>query len=498
VQPFGHVIASFLVLSVLATPAAAQELTETEVVSRLLERNPSFRASLADRVAARASARTASGGRVPVLTTTASGTHNESIVNSGTRILPNAADRIAFTSSLAYTTNWGLAVTFSLDGGFGSRTASNFGSPTPVNIGFSYDATAALSLRQPLLRGAGEDSVLGAYLEAESGASHAEASAEAELSQLLSDALSAHWELWYATRALEVQESALELSTRQVSDADLRAHELGTIAPTEVLRLSVELTSIRRALASAESALATQAITIGRLLGLSPEEASPLRALPQTPIMEAPPSLASLLDGATERSANLRALEADVETARIVMARARDAAEVRLDLTGEVGAGVLFNDTTLSAGTLPNDRPAVSAMIGLELEAPMGPSAASAERDRADAQLEGAEARLEAGRGELAAQVATLHTELLRALRDVTLAQEAADASHALAEAERARFELGLNEAYDIVQAQQSEREALLSHLRAVADFATARIELEHRTGALLTALGVSLPEVPR
>lgn len=489
-----------MVVSVLAVacPVTAQELNESEVISRVLENNPSFRASLADRVASRASVRSASGGRAPVLTTTATGTHNESIVNSGTRILPNAADRISFTSSLAYTTNWGLAVSFSLDGGFGSRTASNFGSPTPVNIGFSYDATAALSLRQPLLRGAGEDAVLGAYLEAESGASSAEASAEAALSQLLSDALSAHWELWYATRALDVQQSALELGTRQVTEADLRANALGTIAPTEVLRLSVELASIRRAFASAESALATQAIAVGRLLGLGPEDASPLRALPETPAMDEPLDLASLLAGATDRSATLRALEADVETARIVLSRARDAAEVRLDLTGEVGAGVLFNDTTLAAGTLPNDRPAISAMIGLELEAPMGPSAASAERERAEAQVEGTEARLEAGRAELAAQVATLHTELLRALRDVTLAQEAADASHALAEAERARFELGLNEAYDIVQAQQSEREALLSHLRAVADFATARIELEHRTGALLPALGVSLPEVSR
>lgn len=479
-----------------AAPARAQDVGERDVIARVLERNPSYRASLADRRAIRSALRGAEGDRTATFTASATGGYTERITNTAAGVAGTTEERIAFATGLAYTTSWGLGVTFDIEGGVGWRAVNRDPSTTMIfQIGPSYDTTATLGLRQPLLRGAGEDAVMGPVREAEANRRSADATAENELSQLLSDALSAHWELWYASRAFEVQEQALALGTRQVRDAELRAGELGTIARTEVLRLASDLAQVRRTHASAETTVATSAITVGRLLGYGSDETSALRALRELPLLEDPPSLASLVEGARQRSPELVALDADVEAARVALATARDAAEVRLDLTGELAAGVLFTNTTIDTFQLPNGRPAIIATVGLELEVPLGPSGASGDADVADAQLEAAQARLEVRAREIEAEIATLRAELLRGLRDVTLAEEAANAAHELAEAERQSFELGLSEAFTVVEAQQNERTAALSHLRAVADYATAAIELMHRTGNLLEQYGVTLPE---
>lgn len=487
------------VVSVLAmsVPAAAQDaLREADVVSRVMESSPSLRAAFADRAAARAALRASESERVAVYTMSVDGSHTERITNTAAGVAATTEDRLALTTGLAYTTEWGLGIAFDVAAGVASREVNRDPSTTLLfRIGPSYDATATLALTQPLLRGAGEDSVLAASRGAEASRTAAERTAESDASALLRDALVAHWELWYATRALAVEESALELGVRQVAEAELRASELGSITRVEVLRLSSDLANVRRAVAAAEATRERQAITLARLLGAGSDVASTLTATADTPIAVAPPALPELVEAAHELSPAIRALEAQREAARISRDRAADDAEVRLDLTGSVAAGVLFTDATLSTFNLPNGRPAVVAMIGLEMEVPLGPSAADGSLDQAEAELSAAEARLEAGTREVEAEIATRRAEVIAAMRDVELAAEVVAVAHELAEAERGGFELGTSNAYAVVEAQQSEREAELEHLRAIADYATANLRLEHATARLLDRLAVSLDE---
>lgn len=490
-----------LVVALVLTPlsASAQELGEREVVERLLAESPSLRASLADARAARARVTSAEGERLPVFTATATGSHTEQITNTAAGVAATATERIGFTTGLAYTTSWGLGVELGVTGGVGWREVNRDPSTTMLfRIGPNYDTSVTLGLTQPLFRGAGEDGVLGAVREAEAGRRSADATLEAELSQLCAEALGAHVELWYAQRALDVQTYAVALGERQVAEAELRVTELGTVARTEVLRLASELAGLRRTAAQAETTLVTQALALGRVLGFAPESAEGLRAEPEPPALEPPAALADLMETARARSPELASLEAEVQRAEAALARARDAAEPRVDLTGDLAAGVMFTDATLAMFQLPNDRPALSATVGLEVELPISDDAARGAREEAEANLEGAEARRSVREREIEADVASRRAELVRALRDVTLAEEAAEAAAALAEAERQSFALGLSESFAVVEAQQAEREARLSYLRAVADYAAARIELLDRTGTLLSALAVEIPEVAR
>ena len=135
-------------------------------------------------------------------------------------------------------------------------------------------------------------------------------------------------------------------------------------------------------------------------------------------------------------------------------------------------------------------------MVGLELELPLVRSAAAAEHARALAQVTAASARYQARAQAIDAQVAELHARLAAAGERVALARTMAEAAQELAEAERNRLQLGTATSIDVVQAQQSEREAELQHLRVRVDQVQTALQLDHLTGALLVRHADALARV--
>ncbi|MGD8858779.1 MAG: TolC family protein, partial [Myxococcales bacterium] len=135
---------------------------------------------------------------------------------------------------------------------------------------------------------------------------------------------------------------------------------------------------------------------------------------------------------------------------------------------------------------LPGDRPAYSALVGLELELPVGASQLEAEHAAARARLQAARARYQDRAQAIEAQVASLRASLETGRERVALAQEMTAAAAELAEAERRRLQLGTATSIDVVQAQQADREAELRALRARVDQVQASLQLDHLIGALL------------
>ncbi len=489
VPALGLCVASF------AGVAQAEALSAEGAVSRAARENPSLRAALLDAAAAQHAARAEKGARDPNLVASVQGEHSENISRpglSGGQGIDGAASRsignsIDANAALRYTTDIGTELELGTAAGTSwNRTTWSGASPLPENlqIGPTYTAQAYLSARQPLLRGAGRDSQLAPLRQAESAARAAESRRELDASQTALDVLSAYWELWYADRAVLVQEQALGVAQRLSSDAKLRANTLGTGSEVDVLQFSTSAASIADALSQARAARTTRAIELGRVLGLAPAQSAALEAVSDPPELGPAPAIDGLTRELRATSPELAALRSDLERAQSRAAVARDADRPRVDLFATASVGTLWDDS--ADFSLSGGRPTYGVVGGVELELPLGSGRYSEDAARARAELAAAEARYQAEVDALSASVSSLGVNLDAAREQVELTTQTAATAGKLAEAERQRALLGTTTSQNVVTAEQTLREAELRRLRALVSQLSTRFELEHSTGKLL------------
>jgi outer membrane protein len=498
--------ASLIALAVFgaAGVARAETVSVAEVVSRAAAKNPSLRAALLDARAAHAAAEAERGARDPSLVATLQSEHTETVTRPGLSGLGGGAD--AASRSVQNGLSADAAVTYTTDVGtqleLGTRTGTLWNSttwsgtgalPDNLSVGPTYSAQAYAGVRQPLLRGAGADAELAPLEQARASARAADDRQRETASQTTLDVLSAYWELWYADRALAVQEQAREVAERLVNDARVRATTLGTGSAVDVLQFQTNLASIAEALSQARADREARAIELGRVLGLPPAEAAALDAAGEPPDFGPVPALDALVVESPQRSPALAALRADLDSARVRVRAARDANQPRVDLFVNGSVGTLWDrgsDFSLTGG-----RPTFGVIGGIELELPLGGGRYPADAAAAQANLEAAEARYQAALDSVAASVGSLAVNARAASEQVGLATETASAASQLADAERQRLQLGTTTSRDVVSAEQTSREAELRRLRAIVSEASTRLSLEHSAGILLDRYASALTQ---
>ncbi|WP_234022587.1 TolC family protein [Sorangium cellulosum] len=469
----------------LSSAARAETLSAEQAVGRAASQNPTLRAALLEAAAARQAVAAEQGARKPVLSASVTGRYAETLGGTDADATRTVDKSVASSVALQYTTDVGTALEVGASTGTSWRTIAG-GPIASGTFGPNYDAEAHVSARQPLLRGAGTDAQLAPVVAAQASAVAAERDRDLAASQTALDVLGAYWELWYAEQAIAVQEQALAAAQRQLADARARAEVVGTGTRVDVLQFSTTAASIADALSQARASRAAKAIELGRALGMSPEQAASLAPTGEPPSLGAVPTAAALTRAMSERSQELAALRADLEAQRARLRAAEDADQVRLDLFATASVGTLWVNEPATGLSLQGGRPAFGVLGGIDLELPFGGGRASAEAARARTQLAAAEARYQARADAIAAQMSSLRVSLVAAADQVALAVEAARMAGELAEAERQRLKLGIATSSDVVQAEQTLREAELRRLRAVVTALTSRFELDHAAGALL------------
>lgn len=464
-------------LSLAASSARAEDLSPELALRLAAAHNPDLRASLAELRAAEASVRSAEGARVPVLFASGSAAYTERSSPAAKGLSYPDDKSLSAEAGVRFLTDVGTTVEVGAGAGrtVPSGTAQAAASPSSTGSVF-------LNVRQPLMRGAGADAVLGPRRQAEASLAANRASQAQSASLVARDALLAFWELWYAERSLAVQEEARSLAMRQYDDAKQRQEQLGAVARIDVLRFEAELRSVESSLAQAGVTRRSAALGLGQLLGAGEARASGFVAKAPDPIVARTPG-----GGDPGAPPELRALAAQVEVARDRVTVAKNSALPRLDLGLNATATSLFtNDLAGNTTGLWADRPAFVAMATLDFELPLGRSQADAEAQRATYDLEAARARLASRELALATEQATLQAELEASAAIVSVATDSARLQAELAEAERASLELGTTTTSEVVRAQQSARQAELARVRALVDAKNKEIRLLHGRGTLL------------
>ena len=472
-----------LLMSLSSASASAQTtgLSEGESLARALEANPSLRAALLEVVAAHEATRSAELSRVPTFRASASGAYQESFSGTADGVALNDSQNVSVGVGVDWTSDVGTTLSVDLDSSASWRTVNRDPSTTQLyRIGPNYNAQLMASLRQPLLRGRRDD-VLSAERSARASETQAAANRDVRVSEAVRDVLAAHWELWYAERALDVQVAAEERATRQRLDAEAQV-ELGTLARAEALRYASEELAIQESRRSAELAVEQQRVTLAELLVVPAAALSVHGAEPDAPEVAA---LDGLVAAALRHSPEIRAADAAIEAAQAQVHAAEDAARARLDLVASAGLVALWADDSLSGLQLPNDRPGFIASGGIELELPLRRSSADAELARSQSLLDAALLEREATERSVDATVTRSRAGAAAARTLLPSVSTRARLAEDLAEAERERVALGTATVSDLLDAQQSAREAELSRLRALVDVVLAARELEHAAGTL-------------
>ncbi len=465
-------------LLVLVAPAA-HSLTPDDAVRAAVAASPALRAALRDLDGRRARVLEADRARNPVLYGSGTGEHAERLGSSER----SGSDRLAADVGLRTATDIGTTLDVNVDTSL-SWTRLN---PDPGNVsdivnGPEFALGAGLTVRQPLLRGAGEDRVLAALREARAAVTAAEREREEQASQLVRDVLTAYWELWYAEASAAVESQALAVVERQRSEMARRAGALGSVPATDVLRLDAEVAARRRRVSDARGLVETRRLALARLMVLSPDRAAALTTTGSPELVLPTSDLPTLMKRATMASPARAAAAARIAAARESRLAAADETRDRVDLFASVGTTTLWDEDGRFAG----NRPGFTALVGIEWELPIGPSSADASLAAADAAVLAAEAREEVELVRVEADVARQVSTIRTATETLATLAESVRLSGELADKEAQRLSLGTAIVTEVILAQQAAREAELARLRTETDRAIAATALSHLTGDLL------------
>lgn len=467
----------------------AEPVTEAAVVQRALERNPTLaaaqtelrRASLLER---------AEGHRYGFILQLEAQADHTAVPNLGfNAVTVGESDVYRVAAELRRHLTWGTDLALRLEGSSQVTQTAFFNAtamPPELNLislGPGWGALLRLSLTQPLLRGLGRDVYEAELQAARAERAGASGAADQAASQLLLDVRTAYWELYYATRALDIQRRSVALAEARLADTVARIRT-GSLAPTEELAFQTSIATIEEAIATASADADSRSNELGRLLGDA--ELGARRADVADPLPLPPPIPAGARERALEVSHELREQRARVEVALVRARTAADPLRHRLDVDAYVQTQGLGNQSISPALEQFAGLGAWSAHVGVTYEAPLDGTRRESERERAELSVTIARQNLDDARLRVVANLENALTRSQASRRRVELARQTRAIAERQLAAETERFRTGGATALEVLAADEEMRNAELREVRAHVDLIEAHLTATHLTGRLL------------
>ncbi len=352
----------------------------------------------------------------------------------------------------------------------------------------SYDTGLNLNLRQPLLRGFGEEVQTAALRASQKQLEASIYQVNSEAANLAAEVKIAYWNLVFAWQDIDVQKLSLTLAEKllQETEAKINAGRLAEVEiyqpRSEVARREEQLIAAERAIGIAEDALKLLLNSDRWLMTFQPTDQ------PATEPVDL--DLPTILDNALKNRPDVKAADLLTEAAEYEEARARDAIRPDLSLVGGVGlAGTAdsYGDSIESGVRAPNNL----WQVGLTFSMPLENSIAKGSHQQAKADYNRSKTNAELLRQQIRRSVRTT-------LRDVHLATKALEATRKTSlatlkrlEAEQEKFAAGRSTTLDVLAAQEAYARALSQQNLTSVNYADILAELDRIQGL------VTLPSSP-
>jgi outer membrane protein TolC len=252
----------------------------------------------------------------------------------------------------------------------------------------------------------------------------------------------------------------------------VQQRSVGLVAQIDVNRSRVQMLTQKQRLVSLENDLSKQKINLARMTGLPSNDKYEITD--DVPFATEPVlSVEDALKRAFEERADLKAAQAQVRAAERERSAARSERLPSLSLSADYGA----------IGTNPASSHGTFSVVGT-LRFPIWQGGRTeGDIQQADAALVQRQAELEDLRGRIESDVRNAYLDLQAAAGQVEVARENLQVSHENVDLTRQRFEAGVSDNVEVVQAQESVATAELDYINGVFAHNIAKLSLARAIG---------------
>jgi outer membrane protein TolC len=403
------------------------------------------------------------------------------------------------------TYNSGIAQNLMWGGGNVALTFNNSRIVSPEDRLASFDpqfnSSYLFSYSQPLLRGFRIDQTRQQMATTTINRDNAELNLKARTTNTLAAVRAAYWDYVYSIQAVEVARQSLALASKLLSDNKIRV-EVGTMAPMDVVQAEAEEATRQQALTTATATMRTAELALKRLIVSGTND--PLWTQHIDPVDRPDFESVSIdVEGAVrsalQERTDLQIARNSFETNNVLLRSQRNQALPDVDALITYGAaglggtqysfsgtgldrvrqGVLvqggYNDAlrTLGARDYPNWQ------FALNVSYPIGGNNFEAQAARTRLLIQQNQAQIRATELAVATEVTNAALQVTNSTEALTAARAARELSQRRLDAEMSRFEVGMSNNYQVVQAQRDLREAQNSELRALLNYRKALVEFD-------------------
>jgi outer membrane protein len=308
----------------------------------------------------------------------------------------------------------------------------------------------------------------------------------------------AYWDLVFAIENIEAARRNLELSTKLVEDNRMRV-EIGTMAPIDVVQAQAEEATRRQALVNAEGTRRSNELALKRLIvGGTDDDLwnATIEPTDRPSVVAEAIDLEGAVAFALANRVDLTVAKRGLEQNEIAMRNLRNQTlpdlnliasynlqgrggplQIRQgiggDVTGVVPGGYLDALRTLGNFTAP------TWSVRMNFNYPIGQSQQEANYARARVQVSQTQAQLRQAELIIATEVTTAALNVRNAFEAVQASAVARELSERRLEAAQSKFEVGMVNNFEVVQAQRDLADAQSTELRNVLNYRKALVDFE-------------------
>src|SRR5579864_8655956 len=337
-----------------------------------------------------------------------------------------------------------------------------------------------------------------------------------------------YWDLVNAYENLKVQQDALALANKTLSD-NKKQVEIGTLAPIEIVRAQSQVSSSQQALIVAQTNLELQQLLMKNALSrtlidqrLIDAEVIPTDTMRITSDEQAGPSQQDLVNDALNHRPELLESRIDLSSREVSLKAVKNTLLPSVDLFayyGGSGLAGVANPASICGNpgsnpifcTPPGDvepptsyghafnqlfnSTAPDKGIGLSVNIPIRNRTAQANQVRSQLEFRQAQLRLQQVENEIRIEVRNAQFALQQNRANVAASQAAVDLAQQSLDAEQKKFALGASTTTLVLQQSSALTQAKSNLVAARAAYEKSRVELDRATGLLLEHNGIDLAD---
>jgi len=248
--------------------------------------------------------------------------------------------------------------------------------------------------------------------------------------------------------------------------------QVGVVAQVDVDRSEVQMLTQKQRLVSLQNDLAKQKINLARMTGLPPTDQYDVSTdVPFSPAMQL--TFEEAWRRASEQRADLKAADAQIRAARHTLAAAHAERLPSLSLNGDYG--VIGTNPAQSHGTF-----SVSGTVHFPI---WQGGRVEGDTEQANAALAQRQAEMEDLRSEIEAEVRNAYLDLQAASSQVEVAQRNVQVAKETLELTKQKFQAGVSDNVEVIQAQESLVTADLDYVNSVFAHNLAKLSLARAMG---------------